>query len=133
MEEIIRRARGSTRTIAFTIMKGDTPLSLSGATVTMYLIDAQHWQGRDYDAPYSRFNRISSTSPSAIKVNGASCTPDADQSANPGLCEWTPSATDLDTAGTYVMQPWIVFADNEEDAPEPIWLEVFASIKALAS
>lgn len=130
MEEMIHRARGSTRPVTFTILIGDTAQDLTGCTVTVYLLDAQYWKGRDYDTPGSRFN-YRTVPTGSLKVDGASCTIAADQSADTGEATWTPGATDLDTAGMYWFQPWVVFSDASEDGPEPILFEVYESLESL--
>ena len=46
MEEIVRRARGSTRPITLTILIGDDKQDLTGATVTIYVLDTQYYRGK---------------------------------------------------------------------------------------
>ena len=130
MTHAIERAQGSTVPIRFRIERGDAGTSLSGATVTMYLIDTQEWDGEDRDPP--RYGRSEWLVTGSVKVNGAACTVDADQDANPGEVEWTPESDDLDTPGFYRMQPWVVFADGSEDAPPAVHLYVYPTIKGRA-
>lgn len=130
MEEIVRRARGSTRPITLTILIGDDKQDLTGATVTIYVLDTQYYRGTDYDAPYTNVSNYAG--PGTLKVDGASATVAANQTTNKGEVTWTPTSTHTDTPGMYWLQPWVVFADSSEDAPEPIRFEVYDSLKALS-
>lgn len=128
---MIERAQGSTTPIRFRIEAGDAGQVLTGATVTMYLIDTQYWQGEDFDPPYAAHG-LSFLPPTTIKVKGATCVPDADQVNNPGVCSWTPGASDLDTPGDWWMQPKVAYSDGTVDAPPPIRLRVYPTIFSLA-
>lgn len=128
----IRRARGSTRPITLTLEEADDPYDLTGCTVTMYMMDYAYWWGEDFNGPDSRHRQSLSTQRGAtLKVSGASCDLDADPTT--GRFSWTPTATDTDTPGKYILQPHFVFADASVDDAEPIILYVTPSLKALAS
>lgn len=66
--------------------ENDEPLDLTGKTVTIIIAH------QSYSHYYSPGTRI---------VDRAACTPDPDQSTNPGRVTWTPGAGDLYPAGDY--------------------------------
>lgn len=75
MSERIRLVEGDTDVVwSFTIKEDGTAVDLSSATVLIYLTDDSAAEGTN-------------------RVDGASCTPDADQVTYPGVCTYTFSLT----------------------------------------
>lgn len=126
----VYRGRGSTRPITFTVEEADEPKNLTGATVTMYMIDTDYWVGEDFDNPNSYYSRTEVPSRSNLKVSGASCVLDADPTT--GVFSWTPTAAQMDTPSIYWLQPKIVFSDGSIEYPEPVKLRIYPSLAALA-
>ena len=98
---------GETVPVPITLKRDNAGVALTGATITLYAIWHSEWQGE-------QFTPSQPTAPSvplgAPKINGASCTADADQEGNAGLLTWTPGTDDTDVPGVYFYQVKVVFS-----------------------
>lgn len=97
-------ARGDTGAVPFYVVDElGRKVDLTGCTVKLYGLTVGTYYGRNWAWDrYSDFGGLNT--PDTPKINGVTVTPDADQVTNKGLCSWTPSATDSDTAGDYAVQ-----------------------------
>lgn len=93
--------------LALTDNKG-APINLTGATVTLSLINTQDWMGEDFDPPRSQFSGGNTrlTTPQVQDV------PLTISDATAGTLTWVPSATATEIPGKYIPEIKVVFFDG---------------------
>jgi hypothetical protein len=126
---------GATRPVSFYLMNDGVGISLAGATITLSALWTGEQSGHTFEseAPTSWIPR------STVAIEDFECTPDADQSANPGLASFTPTTNMYAGAppGVYLLQFYVIFADLSKeyyprDAREMMYrLRIFAPLRTL--
>jgi hypothetical protein len=109
IETEINLGYGETVAVAVTLRRDGVGTSISGATVTLSLVWDKEPLGREFGPAQPTEWNAGST----LALEAFTCTPDADQSANPGKLTFTPT-TAFYTAcppGVYRMQFKCIFAD----------------------
>lgn len=113
-------SRGDTLPITFTIKNNNVAIDVTGATITFYLIHADNYRGKDFDAPLSQWNGGSSGTGVGIgglKVDAASVTL---TTAASGIVTVNPTSTWFDTPGDYIYQFKVVYGDGTIEHVPPL-------------
>lgn len=104
----IEIAEGETAALVFTLRDAnEQALNLTGATVTISLLDTNYYQGEVFNPPYTRTPGTLGTV--TYEVDAASVTV---TTAASGIVTWTPLAAHVDTPGDYHYQFKMVFGDG---------------------
>lgn len=115
----IRVATGHTKPITLPVLRDDhgAVIDLTGATVTLYMMDSRFWLGEDFDIPHTiAYTSSIAGHDATIKINGGTV---AVTGSHPDwVLTYTPDSDDFDTPGTYVWQCRIV--DDSVDMYSPL-------------